>query len=96
MLDVPAFASYYKLDNLVTIVDMNRLGQTQQTMLGHDADAMAKRFESFGCHTVVVDGSNVVELLNAYNTARLEIHLEKINGRRNIFLIIFILIIQNL
>uniref|UniRef100_A0A915PHE1 transketolase n=1 Tax=Setaria digitata TaxID=48799 RepID=A0A915PHE1_9BILA len=65
-----AFASYNKLDNLVAIVDMNRLGQTQQTMLGHDADALAKRFESFGCHTVVVDGSNVEELLNAYNSAR--------------------------
>lgn len=68
--EAAAFASYYKLDNLVAIVDMNRLGQTQQTMLGHDADAMAKRFESFGCHTVVVNGCNVVELLNAYNIAR--------------------------
>ncbi|KAM3719773.1 Transketolase [Dirofilaria immitis] len=65
-----AFASYYKLDNLVAIVDMNRLGQTQQTMLGHDADTMAKRFESFGCHAIIVDGSNVVDLLNAYDIAR--------------------------
>lgn len=56
---------------------MNRLGQTQQTMLGHDADTMAKRFESFGCHTIIVDGSNVVELLNAYSTARLEIYFKK-------------------
>ncbi|VDK71421.1 unnamed protein product [Onchocerca ochengi] len=68
--EAAAFASYYKLDNLVAIVDMNRLGQTQQTMLGHDAEALAKRFESFGCHTIIVDGSNVVELLNAYEIAR--------------------------
>lgn len=50
---------------------MNRLGQTQQTMFGHDAEALAKRFEAFGCHAVVVDGSNVEQLLNAYNVARL-------------------------
>ncbi|VDN35757.1 unnamed protein product [Gongylonema pulchrum] len=64
------FASYYKLDNLVAIVDMNRLGQTQQTMFGHDADALAKRFEAFGCHAIVVDGHNVEQLCDAYKSAR--------------------------
>ncbi|PIO64941.1 Transketolase, pyridine binding domain protein [Teladorsagia circumcincta] len=32
------FASHYKLDNLVAIVDANRLGQSQETSLGHKVD----------------------------------------------------------
>src|SRR3990167_8790514 len=31
-------ASYYKLDNLVGIIDVNRLGQSGQTMLGWDVN----------------------------------------------------------
>lgn len=49
---------------------MNRLGQTQQTMLGHDTAALAKRFEAFGCNAVVVDGNSVEELLKAFAAAR--------------------------
>lgn len=64
------FSSYYKLDNLVAIVDVNRLGQSQQTMLGHDTAAYAKRFEAFGFNAVVVDGNDVSQLLGAFKNAR--------------------------
>ena len=43
-----AFASYYKLDNLVAIFDVNRLGQSQPTSLQHDLDAYKHRAEAFG------------------------------------------------
>lgn len=33
-----SFASYYKLDNVVAIFDINRLGQSQPTQLQHDMD----------------------------------------------------------
>lgn len=33
-----AFASHYQLDNLVAIVDVNRLGQSQATALGHNVE----------------------------------------------------------
>ena len=46
--EAAAFASEYALDNLVAIVDVNRLGQSQPTMLGHKTDVHAKRFEAFG------------------------------------------------
>ena len=42
------FGSYYKLDNLVAIFDVNRLGQSQETSLGHDVDTYRKRLEAFG------------------------------------------------
>lgn len=45
------FASYYKLDNLVAIVDVNRLGQSAATSLDHDLTTYVKRFESFGFET---------------------------------------------
>ena len=38
-------ANYYKLNNLTAIIDMNRLGQRGETMLGHDAISYKKRFE---------------------------------------------------
>ncbi len=59
-------ASYYKLDNLVAIVDVNRLGQSQQTMLEHRVDIYKARFEAFGWAACAVDGHSVAELLNAF------------------------------
>ena len=42
------FASHYKLDNLCAIFDVNRLGQSDPTMLEHDFDTYKKRTEAFG------------------------------------------------
>ena len=68
--EAAAFASYYKLDNLVAIVDVNRLGQSQQTMLEHDIQTYVKRFEAFGFHTIALDGHDVGALLKAYAEAK--------------------------
>ena len=43
------FASHDKLDNLVAIFDVNRLGQSAETSLGHDTETYRKRLEAFGC-----------------------------------------------
>lgn len=37
-----------RLNNLVAIIDVNRLGQSQETSLGHDIDTYCKRAEAFG------------------------------------------------
>ena len=56
-------ASYYKLNNLVAILDVNRLGQSRETMLGWDLKTYAKRMEAFGWETIVVeDGHDLVEI----------------------------------
>ena len=59
-------ASYYELGNLIAIVDVNRLGQRGETMLGHDTEKYAARARAFGWRTVVVDGHNVSEVMRVY------------------------------
>lgn len=59
-------ASYSNLDNLIAIVDVNRLGQSQPTMLQHDVEAYRARFEAFGWAAVAVDGHDVEQLLDAF------------------------------
>lgn len=59
------FASHYKLDNLVVIFDVNRLGQSEETSLGHDVQTYRKRLEAFGMHAIVVDGHDIEELSKA-------------------------------
>ncbi len=63
------FASYYKLNNLIAIADINRLGQSQATMFGHQMNNYQKRFEAFGFETVVIKGHNLTEIDNAFTQA---------------------------
>ena len=62
-------ASYYKLDNLIAILDMNRLGQTRETMDGWNGDHYASRAEAFGWHAIQVDGHDPEEIDRAYAEA---------------------------
>ena len=59
MWEALATASHYGLTKLVTLVDVNRLGQRGETALGWDMDAYAARVEAFGAEAVVVDGHDV-------------------------------------
>lgn len=62
-------AAYYKLNNLIGIIDVNRLGQRGETMYGHNLEAYQKRISSFGWETILIDGHNFLEILNAYEKA---------------------------
>ncbi len=60
------FAAHYKLDNLVAIIDRNRLqisGCTEDVM---GLDPLDKKWESFGWNVISVDGNDVGELYNAF------------------------------
>lgn len=61
-----AAASYYKLNNLIGILDCNRLGQRGETMLGHNVEVYQKRAESFGWEAIVIDGHNLNEIEGAF------------------------------
>jgi transketolase len=61
---------HLKLDALCGITDMNALGQSRPTQLGHDAEALAGRWRAFGWHSRVVDGHDIDALLAAYREAR--------------------------
>jgi transketolase len=62
-------AGWEELDNLVAIVDVNRLGQTRETMLGWDMDGYAERVRAFGWHAIVIDGHDVDAIEAAYAEA---------------------------
>lgn len=62
-------AAHYRLANLVGILDVNRLGQRGETMLGRDARAYAERLEAFGWRTRVIDGHSFPEILDAFAAA---------------------------
>ncbi|THJ16353.1 MAG: transketolase [Nitrospira sp. CG24B] len=57
------------LDNLCAIVDINRLGQSDPTMLQHDMDAYRSRWAGFGWHAIVVNGHDLSALLRAFDEA---------------------------
>ena len=64
-------ASFYKLDNLIGVLDVNRLGQSRETMLGYDIATYQKRIASFGWETIVVkDGHNLNKIIKAYKKAQ--------------------------
>jgi len=62
-------AAYAGLDNLTAIIDVNRLGQTRQTMHGWDLDSYAERARAFGWHAIEVDGHDVEEIDGAFAEA---------------------------
>jgi len=59
---------FYQLNNLVGILDMNRLGQRGPTMLQWEGDIYAARARAFGWHAITIDGQDV----NAVNAAYAE------------------------
>ncbi|MCR4329776.1 MAG: transketolase [Candidatus Roizmanbacteria bacterium] len=63
-------ASYYKLSHIVGIVDVNRLGQRGETMLGWDVKTYAARAEAFGWNAIIVNnGHESKQIQTAYNNA---------------------------
>jgi transketolase len=62
-------AAHYELDNLVAIIDVNRLGQRGETMHGWDLDSYSARAKAFGCHTIEIDGHDVEAIDRAYAEA---------------------------
>ncbi len=62
-------AGWEGLDNLVAIIDVNRLGQTRETMLGWDTDGYVRRLEAFGWHAIAIDGHDVDAIEAAYAEA---------------------------
>lgn len=63
-------AAQYKLDNLVGIIDVNRLGQRGVTMWGHHVDEYQRRVEAFGWNAIVIDGHDIAAITAAYEKAQ--------------------------
>ncbi len=66
-------ATFYKLNNLIGIIDCNRLGQSTPTMEALEGDAperFARMFDSFGWEPFIVDGHDVNALMHTMDQAR--------------------------
>jgi transketolase len=59
-------AGHEELDNLIVIIDVNRLGQRGPTRHGWDTGAYARRIGAFGWNTLEIDGHNLMEIDTAF------------------------------
>jgi transketolase len=62
-------ASHFELDNLTAIIDVNRLGQRGETMVGWNLDRYVARAEAFGWNAIEVDGHDVEAIDDAFSRA---------------------------
>src|SRR5579864_8331419 len=63
------WAALHNLNNLCAIIDINRLGQSQPTMLQWELEIYKARWEAFGWQTLLTDGHSIPELIAAFETA---------------------------
>lgn len=64
-------ASNFKLDNLCVILDYNHLQIDGTIEEVKGLDNIEGKFKNFGFNTIVVDGHNIMRLLDAFDTAKL-------------------------
>jgi transketolase len=62
-------AAFYGLDNLIAILDINRLGQRGETMHGWDLASYTRRLEANGWRALEIDGHDVEAIDRAYEEA---------------------------
>jgi transketolase len=60
--EAASLAGVYKLNNLIAIVDANRLGQSEATAFGHNIGVYRDRFEAFGWRVEDIDGHDIEEI----------------------------------
>jgi transketolase len=62
-------AAHDKIDNLVAILDCNRLGQSGPAIHAEHAERYAKKFEAFGWRALVIDGHDLDQIVDAFEQA---------------------------
>lgn len=63
-------AFFLQLSNLCAVVDVNRLGQSEATMHGHDLASYRKKFQAFGWNVLEINGHKIQEILGAFEKAK--------------------------
>jgi transketolase len=70
VLEAAHVASFFALDSLCGIIDVNGLGQSRTTQLDHDIDAYVARWRAASWHVVAIDGHDLTQVLAALDEAR--------------------------
>ncbi len=68
-------AAFYKLDNLVYILDKNQVQQTGKTTEVMDIGNVAEKWKSFGFNTIEINGHDIEQIVNALDKA------DKVKGK---------------
>lgn len=61
-------ASHYKLDNLVAIIDRNKLQISGKTETVMSLEPMHERWEAFGWEVIEMDGNNMKEIMTTFES----------------------------
>ncbi|QQR49809.1 transketolase [bacterium] len=63
-------AAHYKLNNLVGIVDCNRLAQSEPAINEHNVQKIAAKFEAFGWKAYIINGHDMTEIVKTLHEAQ--------------------------
>tara|TARA_B100000886_G_scaffold36515_2_gene22723 strand:- start:1392 stop:2258 length:867 start_codon:yes stop_codon:yes gene_type:complete len=74
------FGAHYSLDNLVAIVDYNKLQSDEISSSITSLEPLVDKFKSFGWHVIEIDGHNFREIINAFD------RVKKVKGKPSIIL----------
>ena len=61
------FAAHQNLDNLTIIVDYNKIQSLGYVREVINLEPLKKKFESFGCHTIEINGHNLLQIRKAFS-----------------------------
>jgi transketolase len=73
-------AANFKIDNIVAIVDQNRLQATGAVKDRFDTNPIPTKWESFGWHVIQIDGHDIPQIIAALDEA------DKIKGRPTVII----------
>jgi len=62
-------AAFYKLDNLVVILDFNHIQATGFVVDRFDTNPIAEKWKAFGWNVIEIDGHDVAEIVRAFDQA---------------------------
>jgi transketolase len=64
------FAGHHRLNNMIAIVDRNRLGATTSTENSLSLEPFSSRWQAFGWETMKADGHNIEQLIDILSKAK--------------------------
>ena len=62
-------AAHYKLDNLIVVIDYNKLSSFDNVNESMNLEPLAEKIKAFNFHVIEIDGNNMEQVVDALNEA---------------------------
>lgn len=62
-------AAHYKLDNLIVVIDYNKLSSFDNVNESMNLEPLAEKIKAFNFHVIEIDGNDMEQVINALNEA---------------------------